>query len=1196
MRKRIKSVFLAALLPAVILAQSGTSTISGVVTDPTGASVPNAEVTVTGEDQASTRTATTNQDGFYSVPNLPRGIYSVAITAPGFKRFSQEKIDVLLNQQLRVDAGLQVGEASETVNVEAEVTPVNFNDAVRQEGVSGRELNELPLVVSGGPRSVANFTVILPGVTTGGTNNAFDARINGGLQTGQEAIMDGVSMQQGTMSQSGMISFFDFRMTPDMVSEFKVLTSNYEPQYGASTSAQMIVETKSGTEQWHGGVFEYLRNEKLNARPWAAEKRPISKQHNFGGFVGAPLKIPVPGIYKGNSRTYFYTDIEAFRQTGGNNVPLLTMPTEKMRNGDFSEYRDSAGNLIPIFDPATTRPNPNFNSSLPEGPNNLQFLRDQFACNGQLNVICPNRIANSLANAWLPFVPLPNRAGIFANWQAPQPVPDSILANTNYFMGRIDNYQGEKDHFYVTIWHQRAPVKLNSVLPQEIATETLSDPQNSWVNRLNWTHTFSPTVLNHWNIGYLNRNEGYGSITAQYVDQFPAIPGVADPNTPPTIAFSNDYDGFGSTQGPNTGNITTRPTIVTTNLTTWIKGSHTIKFGGEWRYLGQDFNDNTNTAGYFSFDRLNTGLNGLANSGHPWASFLLEQVSSADVNFRTANFWAVRAHGIVLHVGDTWKISRKLSLNYGLRWDVFTPSYEIEDRLSFFDPDGPNPAAGGRPGRVAFAGNDWGEASYGERYPEETWWKGFAPRIGIAYGIDDKTVVRTGYGIFYTQNYYPGWGGGANLSGFNTNASFSSTLGGIEPAFILSEGFPQNFPKPPFIDPGVQNGRGIMYRPKDANRRPYSQQWNFTIEREIPGNALVSVGYVGNKGTRLPSALIPVNALNPDLLSLGGVLRQEFAPDQASISGVSQPYAGWAQQLLDAGCSPTVAQALLPYPQYCSGLYGLNEVAGNSTYHSLQTKFEKRFGSGIYALASYTWSRLITDVQGTNPDANAYGTIVGVISPFERQRNKAVAQDDVPHVFSTAVAWDLPFGRGRQVPLQNSVANAILGNWTLNGIFKIQSGVPLLFRVGDACNIPGQFRMGCIPTVLDGRTPFAQDVSNIDPSKPLFDASAFEPVSNFAGTNYYGVGPRITNFRAPRFSNTDLSIVKNVPFTVADRQFNFQIRGELFNIWNEHHFVTSGGQGDGGAFNRDLSSPNFGMWNGAVTDPRNVQVAARFVF
>jgi hypothetical protein len=532
-----------------------------------------------------------------------------------------------------------------------------------------------------------------------------------------------------------------------------------------------------------------------------------------------------------------------------------------------------------------------------------------------------------------------------------------------------------------------------------------------------------------------------------------------------------------------------------------------------------------------------------------------------------------------------------------LRWDVFTPTYEVKDRLSFFDPNGVNPSAGGLKGRLAFAGDKYGEASYGARFPEETWYRGFAPRVGIAWSLSPRTVIRSGYGIFFTQNYYPGWGGGGNLEGFNTTATFWPALNGLEPAMVLNKGFPQNFQKPPYIDPGYRNGRGIMYRPVEANRRPYSQQWNFTVERELPASVLLSLAYVGSKGTRLPSQILPANALDPKLLALGGRLNKEFGPEDEVMEGVNRPYPGWAGQMLEAGCSPSVAQALLPFPQYCSYLYAINENAGSSTYHSFQAKAERRFRSGTYVLASYTWSKLISDVQSTNPFTGLWNGVVGIMSPYERKRNKGLSVDDVAHVVSGALVFDLPFGKGKRFGLGASgAANLLIGGWSLNLIQRYNTGLPLLFRNWQNCTLPPHFQISCIPGVLKGRNPLLQDVNRIDVTKPLYDATAFEEVGTVGGAYYYGVGSRTTNLRGPRFLNTDFSIVKNVPFSIGDLRLNAQLRGEFFNIWNAHYFTTSGAQGDGGAFERSVGSPSFGMWNGAVTTPRNVQLTLRVTF
>jgi hypothetical protein len=247
----------------------------------------------------------------------------------------------------------------------------------------------------------------------------------------------------------------------------------------------------------------------------------------------------------------------------------------------------------------------------------------------------------------------------------------------------------------------------------------------------------------------------------------------------------------------------------------------------------------------------------------------------------------------------------------GLRWDVFTPSIEAENQTSFFDPSGTNPGAGNRLGRLAFAGTKWGAASYGSDAPEDTYYKAFGPRLGFAYALTPETVIRSGYGIFFEQAYYPGWNGGIATDGFNETVTFNSTLGGIQPAFLLQDGFPQNFTSPPFIDSSFLNGQNAPnYRPVDANRRPYTQQWNFTIERQVGKDMRVTAAYVGNKGTRLLSQINAINALNPSLLSLGNRLNDQFQPGQTSLDGVSIPYAGWVEQM--KGCAPTVRKLCSP--------------------------------------------------------------------------------------------------------------------------------------------------------------------------------------------------------------------------------------------------------------------------------------------
>jgi hypothetical protein len=1176
----------------VLLALSGTAwgqsfngAITGVVKDATGGVVPDVALTLrnVATDQI-VGTTVSGPEGEYAFRNLAPAKYEVVATKEGFQQVTHPDIDVTLSSTQRVEITLPVGTQEQRVEVVGGSSVLSTKET-QEHGISPETLQQLPLLMSSGPRAAASFATLMPGVSTGGNSNAFDARINGGMVSGDEATVDGVSMQQGFMSQGGMVSIFaDFPMSPDMVSEVKVLTSNYAPEYGSSTGGQIMAVTKSGGGSYHGSAFEFHRDDSLKAKQWGAATKPEFNRNNYGANIGGPVKVP--GLWNEDKwKSYFYFDYEGYRQTGGSNNPTLSIASLKERNGDFTDWRDANGNLIPIYDPLTIKS---------DGKGG--FIKDQFSCNGVLNVICPDRISESV-KPFLNALPTPTNANPTNNYLAPA-IPDTIVGNSDYYMGRYDLQLGNNDHMFASFWHQRAPAKFASTLPQIIANESYSDPQNSWVNRFNWDRIFSSTLLNHMGMGYLNRNEGYGSVNQDFVDQLPQIVGVASHNVPPQMEFlNNQFTTLGSAAGRNIGNVTTRPTFIINDLVTWTKSAHTIKFGMEYRKIMGNIHANNNEAGIFRFGPGATGLVGV-NSGSPIASFLLGAVDNAESAFRDVSSWYPRQHAWILHAGDTWRVNDKLTLDYGLRWDYYSPSSEKYDRSSFFDPLGANPGAGGRLGRLAFAGDGYGAASFGARYPEEEWYGGLAPRLGGVYSLNDKTVIRAGWGIFYSQAFYPGWGGGISLDGIATNAPMLSTKGGIDPAFFLDNGYPQTFTKPPDIRSDFDNGKSILYRPADANERPYAHQWNITVDRELGYNLALSVAYVGSAGRRLPSNIAPINAVDLSQLSMGAALNQQFGPNDASVAGVQLPYAGWVQQLTANGCAPSVAQALRPFPQYCTNMQGLNENYGESHYNSLQVKLEKRFSGGVYALVSYTLSKTISSgADNVQRDALTWAGVQGVISPFEQSRNEAVALDDTPHVLSAAFVYELPFGSGKKYMNEGGLTNALLGGWQASTIFRYSSGTPMFFRVqGTACNVPGAFRAGCIPAIVNPDAVFAQDKGDFDPAKgPLLNVNAFEPVSAF---NFYtGRGNRIEEtVRGFGYHNQDLSFIKN---TRLPGGTNFQFRFEAFNLWNWHIFNSRASifDRDGRpAFNNDLSNQNFGRWAGVVTDPRTMQVAVRFEF
>jgi len=1216
-------------------AQIGNATLGGTVMDPSGAAVADADLTLTNKATGFEMKVTSNERGEYTFRNVTPGTYDLKVDKAGFQNYIQRDIVLTINQSGHADATLRLGATTETVTVEGENTLINYDNGTLQGGIDPETVKDLPLIVSGKPRSSASFAVLLPGVSTGSSNEAFNARINGGLQSGDEALLDGATMQEGFMSQSGMVSIQgDFQMSPDMVQEVKVLTSDYAPEYGSSTSGQITMVSKSGGNTYHGALFEYTRNKSFNAAPWNAtcstpgcDRRPPDVEHDFGANIGGPVKIPF--LYHGTSKhhSFFYFDWEAFHQAGGSNVPTLSIPSALERGGDFTDWKDSKGQLIPVYMPGNA--SAACQAAAGVGPGQ-QFPGNKI----------PSNCFSQIAVAYLAKMPQPTNLLPFNNYTLSKPVPDSLVSNSNVFMTRIDHNYGDKDHFYFFWWRQFTGYNTATALPPIISTEEPTRPQNSPIARFNWEHTFSTTMTNHMTLGYLNRNEGYGSepavLAAAKAKTLPAVSGaVPGAATLPEFTFTT-FNQISDNAGISGDNVTTRPTWDLNDTANKTLGHHTVTFGFDWRNIQGNIHQHTNQAGTYNFSGSATSIPSL-NSGAPVADFLLGAVTGGSVDRRTVSAWYPRQNSWALHFNDSWKVTTKFTANFGIRWDYFSPSREKYNHLSFFDPIGSNPD--GIPGSLAFAGSGSAcqPACFGAEYPEKAWRKGFAPRLSIAYAYDPKTVVRAGYGVFFTQAFYPGWGGGISLDGYNLNQSFGTlkdpATNQNDPTFYLDNGVPAPAQVPPFISGSFDNGHGILYRPLDANRRSYAQQWNLTIERQLPQNIFLSVAYVGNKGSRLPSSLNPINVLNPFDSKIQALyanttpidpscatpnptagancsyvpeLSVPFTSDNQTLFGVKTPYPGWIAELNAAGnCSPTVGQALLPFPQYCDRLQGLNENHGSSIYHSFQLKFEKRYSQGLYMLVAYTNSKLLTNAaDNTQRDASTWNASQGVISPYEERRNRSLAPDDVPQTLSAAFVYELPLGRGKRYLHDNGGLDRLVGGWQISPVIRYSKGTPLWIRSG-AC-LTSYTGQGCLPALISGANPFLQDPNNFNPGKgALLNVNAFEPLTSFepAGAcpgctgvfGYTGKGPRIFGFRGPNYKNVDFAITKN---TKLSERVNFIFRAEFYNALNFHMFVDDGNFNIGGnnAFNTDISSSSFGAWTGNVSAPRRIQFGARFEF
>jgi hypothetical protein len=518
-------------------------------------------------------------------------------------------------------------------------------------------------------------------------------------------------------------------------------------------------------------------------------------------------------------------------------------------------------------------------------------------------------------------------------------------------------------------------------------------------------------------------------------------------------------------------------------------------------------------------------------------------VDRASVQFYTSTNIDARTKSFSLFVGDTWRLTPKLTISPGIHWEVNPPSLDANDHFSYFDPTLPNPGAGNLPGAIAFAGSGPGRS--GRRFPEDTWYSGIAPRIGVAYALTAKTVIRSGYGLFYDNANMPGWASGISQDGYNASASFTSSQNGTLAAFVLSDGLPSNHPVPPNLVSTFDNGANTpVYRARTANRLPYAQQWNLTVEHQFTGRDYISASYVGTKGTRLLSQIAPINVVNPSFLSLGDQLNDEFHPGDTEVDGVPVPFPDFATTM--TACPPSVAQALLPFPQYCNTIQGLNENQGSSSYHAFQLKAEHRISKGLWALLSYTNSKLITNSDNAESLLNPT-----YFSSFERSRNRSLAIEDVPQVLNLAYSYELPFGRGQRWLNQGSFLNAMASGWTFNGVYRVQSGIP--FQISSSrCNVPSQFISFCSPALLSGVSTFLQSPSHFDPNEKVLNPAAFESPDSF--DFYTGQGPRVQNFRQLGYSDFDIGLSKSVHIT---ERFVLQLRGDAFNVSARTISITS---------------------------------------
>lgn len=1121
------SVWLLIVATAAALGQSGRGTITGTISDPAKAVIPGAAVEIKNMETGAVFKAGSTATGNYTLTELPTGVYQLSVSVPGFKQYSRSGITVLAAQTLRIDIVLEVGELTETVNVNADAPLLRTESGDLSVNIASSRVNESPLVGwYTNIRDHYSVTQLIPGAKYVERNTI---SISGMPANTQSLRVEG---QEAT---TGLLLTATAQNTPSVeaIEEFGVQTSNYAAEYGQAGVAVFNVTMKSGTNQYHGSVYDYWKNEAFNASQPFINTKPRERRHDYGFTLGGPVRIPK--VYDGRDKLLFFFSWEQYRQKLLYNNQYHTFPTLAYREGDFRQAstgrvlaKDPLGRDIiegTIYDPMTER------------IVNGQRVRDPFPDN-----TIPRERFDPVASKIQDMIPLPTNSDVVNNylnpWESPltKTIPSLKLDYNINTRSKVSFYWSSTSHDEIQGLGPPGGDGMDSPITTHRATHT-----RGHTVRLSLDHTLSPTMLLHLGAGvqtlYQPGKQDYDSF-----DQLKelGLPGAQSTFFPNITGLSATQGGMKEMGASKTSEAWLLKPTGAASLT-WVKNNHTYKFGAEMRIEGYPYNLLGTSMGSYTFNAQQTGLPSTLGQnlkggsvGFPYASFLLGLVHSGDISvvsrFRHGkNAWALFAQ-------DNWKATRKLTVDYGLRWDYQTYLKEQYGRVANFSPTTPNPSVGGLPGAVIFERDG---VEFAKNYPHA-----WGPRLGLAYQMTPKTVLRGGVGITYGQTATE------NRMSLNVGPSnpFASASYG-DPAILLKNGPPE--PKPwPNLDPGQYPTPGTITSPPvaidhNAGRPPRIVQWSFSVQREITQNLVVDIAYVGNRGAWWEAnSLIDVNALTPERIASFG-LDINNADDQALLTSQLNsaraaqrgfnvpPYAGFPM-------TSTVAQSLRPFPQFGTISY-MWAPLGRNWYDALQLKVTKRFSHGLSLASNFVWQKelMMGSLAVGRPGGQAANS-APTNNVFDRPTNKYISGLSRPLVWTTDFSYSLPKWGPKPVAW-------ILADWTLGGLLQYSSGMPI--RVPTA--------QSKLANLL-----FRDTFANRVPGEPLWtvdinDWGSYNPYSDFVlnpnawadpPAGQYGVSAAYYNdYREMRRPSEALSLGR--VFRIKERA-SLSIRADFNNIFN----------------------------------------------
>jgi hypothetical protein len=1166
---------------APLLAQrSDRAIIGGVVTDDQGSGVPGATVTVRNEGTGVETNLVTNSAGAYTTAPLVLGTYSVSVNLTGFKKAVATGLVLRPGDVVRHDVVLAVGALTETIEVSGQSVESTRPDV--SHSVNEKYYKDLPIVTAGDVRLAESVLLMQPGYLPMSPNgdpmfrgSQFNSRINGGQARATENFFDGGAFGYASGHQGSQES------TPpvESIQEVTVVTTTYSAQYGHTSGGFIEYTSKSGTNRLRGSAYSYLSHDALNSQGYfKLPKTPLDNK-NFGATLGGPII---------KNKTFFFVNADISRFRSGTLEGFgNTTPIDAFKAGNFGALltgnqigTDVLGRPIfggQIFNPATTR---TVNGVLVRDP----YPGNIIPANDPLRSIVASRYAALMVS--------PDRAGL-SNNVAGNPAGDQTWElDANNYLLRLDHSFSDRFKATFSGYYNNRPSVRNCggaqgcTVPNDPLSDSASNTEyvgEGFTQRIytahahtQWDWIISNNLMSHsvvawdrWYMGGASLSAGADWPARMWGSQQQSGLVLGDAG-PPQINFAGNipYNTLGLSW-PSFGFEKNDRWQFSTDLA-WIKGRGTYKIGMEYRHHKFPHKGWAvgGAAGNFDFNRLGTGGydasgNNLSQTGDPFASFLLGQVHASNQQIFAQPTWYESYFSPWINA--EFKVNSKLTVNAGLRLDYQSARTEENDEYSTFDPNTPNPGAGGRPGAMIFAGSGPGRA--GTRTFENPGWDAWGPRAGFAYNINDKNTVRGGYGVYYAGVAFSQFTGDPNL-GFASNAAAPNTTNGQFPVFLLDQGFPQNrIVQPPFIDPTVGLGAGVPAVAEDGLTLPRFQNWSLTYERRLTKNMMLDISYIGNRGSRLDHhaqrAGLDHNMNDPRVLSLGAaLLNSNINSPQARAAGIAIPYPGF---------NGTVAQALRKYPQY-QNIEWRGLPLGRSQYHALELVLEQHLSAGLQYRIGYTFSRLKNN--GAESGMGNEGINGGVQDPVNWDTvDYGLSLDDTPHVLLLGFTWDVAQNSWQS---WSGAKKALLGGWNISGVFRYESGRPLqITMANDMGGLLFNTQKRPNRTSADG----VAAGGDFNPTTDnYFDRGAWQD----PGPLTFGNGPRADGtVRGFKVFNEDITFSKTFDLK-GDLKMRFVT--QVGNLFNRTTFCNP---------NTNFSSPAFGTVNTQCNQARSVQFGLR---